>query len=357
MIKQVHGNLLDADVDALVNTVNTVGVMGKGIALQFKNAFPGNYKAYREACKRGEVRLGRMFVFDAGQLVRPRWVINFPTKQHWKSSSRLKDIDAGLDDLRRLLVEAGIQSVAIPPLGCGNGGLDWADVLPLIERKLDGLNLDIFVFPPDGAPHPAEMTNRTSRPELSPGKAALVGMLARYSGPAVGATLVEVQKLMYFLQVAGQPLRLRYEKAQYGPYADNLRHVLMNVENHYLRGFGDGSSKVWEADPIEVLPGAAQEAAKVLAEEPETELRMDRVLQLVSGFESAYGLELLATVHWVADEQGGSTTDEEIQTTVASWSARKRDMFTVAHIEAATTRLRELDWIGSSHRPCDYSTK
>jgi O-acetyl-ADP-ribose deacetylase (regulator of RNase III) len=170
MIRQVQGNLLDADVDALVNTVNTVGVMGKGIALQFKIAFHGNYRAYREACKRGEVRLGRMFAFDAGQLVRPRWVINFPTKQHWKSSSRLKDIDAGLDDLRRLLVEAGIQSVAIPPLGCGNGGLDWADVLPLIERKLDGLDIDILVFSPAGAPHPAEMTNRTARPELSPDK-------------------------------------------------------------------------------------------------------------------------------------------------------------------------------------------
>jgi len=170
MIRQVHGNLLDADVDALVNTVNTVGVMGKGIALQFKIAFYGNYRAYREACKRGEVRLGRMFVFDAGQLVRPRWVINFPTKQHWKSNSRLKDIEAGLDDLRRLLVEAGIQSVAIPPLGCGNGGLDWADVLPLIERKLDGLDIDILVFPPNGAMQPAEMTNRKAQPELSPAK-------------------------------------------------------------------------------------------------------------------------------------------------------------------------------------------
>lgn len=346
MIRQVHGNLLDADVDALVNTVNTVGVMGKGIALQFKNAYPGNYKAYRAACKRGEVRLGEMFVFDAGQLVRPRWVINFPTKQHWKSGSRLKDIEAGLDDLRRLLIESDIRSVALPPLGCGNGGLNWSDVLPLIEHKLDGLDADILIYPPDGAPHPAEMRNQTARPELTPGKAALVGMLARYSGPAVGAALVEVQKLMYFLQAAGQPLRLRFARGQYGPYADNLRHVLKSVENHYLRGYGDGSSKVWEADPIEVLPGAADEAAMVLADVPETEARMDRVLELVSGFESAYGLELLATVHWVALEHGASVTDEQIRTAVASWSTRKRTMFTPIHIDAATQRLRDLYWIG-----------
>ena len=210
MIKQVHGNLLDADIDALVNTVNTVGVMGKGIALQFKNAYPGNFKVYRDACKRSEVHLGEMFVFDAGQLVRLRWIINFPTKQHWKSPSRLKDIESGLEDLRRVLVDLGVSSVAVPPLGCGNGGLSWSDVLPLIERKLDGLDVAVLIYPPDGAPHANEMKNRTPRPALTPGKAALVAMLSRYTAPAVGATVVEVQKLMYFLQSAGQPLQLNY---------------------------------------------------------------------------------------------------------------------------------------------------
>jgi O-acetyl-ADP-ribose deacetylase (regulator of RNase III) len=345
VIKQVHGNLLGADVDALVNTVNTVGVMGKGIALQFKNAYPSNFKAYRDACKRAEVRVGQMFVFDAGQLVRPRWIINFPTKQHWKSRSRLKDIDAGLDNLRDVLVDLNIRSVAVPPLGCGNGGLDWSDVLPMIDSRLGDLDVDVFVYPPDGAPHAAEMRNRTPRPELTPGKAALVAMLSHYAGPAMGATIVEVQKLMYFLQEAGQPLRLHYQRALYGPYADNLRHVLNAVENHYLRGYGDGSQKVWEAEPIEVLPGAEAEAMKALADEPDIEVRMERVLDLVSGFESAYGLELLATVHWVARELGAQADDAALRSGVIEWSPRKQDLFTTPHIDSAIRRLRQERWI------------
>jgi O-acetyl-ADP-ribose deacetylase (regulator of RNase III) len=350
MIRQAHGNLLDAEVDAVVNTVNTVGVMGKGIALQFKNAYPANFKAYRDACARGDVRVGRMFVFDAGQLVRPRWIINFPTKQHWKSRSRLTDIETGLDDLRRVLSELDIRSVAVPPLGCGNGGLDWADVRPLIDKQLGGLDVDVLIYPPDGAPHPAEMLNRTERPTLTPGKAALVEMLARYSGPAVGATLVEVQKLMYFLQEAGQELRLRYAKAQYGPYADNLRQVLKNLENHHLRGFGDGSKNVRDADPIDVLPGAAAEAASVLAGEPDIGARMDRVFQLVEGFESAYGLELLASVHWAAvhETTTADDSDERIASTILAWSSRKRAMFARPHIAAALRRLREQGWITHS---------
>jgi O-acetyl-ADP-ribose deacetylase (regulator of RNase III) len=144
------GNLLDADVDALVNTVNTVGVMGKGIALQFKTAFPTNFKAYERACKDHQVRLGKMFVFDAGQLLKPRWIINFPTKGHWRSNSKLVDVACGLDDLRRVIDELGIGSIAVPPLGCGNGGLDWGDVRPLIEGKLADLNTEVLVFAPDG---------------------------------------------------------------------------------------------------------------------------------------------------------------------------------------------------------------
>jgi O-acetyl-ADP-ribose deacetylase (regulator of RNase III) len=130
VVEFVTGNLLEADVDALVNTVNTKGVMGKGIALQFRRAFPENYEAYRAACDAGEVRLGRMFVFLTGRLERPRVIINFPTKGHWKSRSRLTDVEAGLHDLRRVLVEYGVDSVALPPLGCGLGGLRWAEVRP-----------------------------------------------------------------------------------------------------------------------------------------------------------------------------------------------------------------------------------
>lgn len=167
MLEFVTGNLLEADVGALVNTVNTEGVMGKGVALQFKRAFPANYKAYRAACQAGEVRLGRMFVFASGRLERPRYIINFPTKGHWRSRSRLADIEAGLQDLHRVLIELEIESVAIPPLGCGLGGLDWPDVRPRIEAILGDLPIRAFVFEPQGASAPERMRERRSRPRMT----------------------------------------------------------------------------------------------------------------------------------------------------------------------------------------------
>ncbi|MDY7106778.1 MAG: macro domain-containing protein [Actinomycetota bacterium] len=341
------GNLLAADVDALVNTVNTVGVMGKGIALQFKRAYPEMFRAYERACRDGDVQLGQMFVFDAGQLVRPRWIINFPTKKHWRSRSKLSDIAAGLDELRRTIEKLDLSSIAVPPLGCGNGGLDWSDVGPLILEKLDGVDAEVRVFAPAGPPAAAEMPVRTEPKPLTPPRAALVAMLDRYTEHALGATLVEVQKLMYFLQEAGEPLQLRYEPNRYGPYADNLRHVLVSLEGHQLSGFGDGSRPVQEAEPIEVRPGAAEDAEKVLLDSVETTERMDRVLSLIEGYESPYGLELLATVHWAAthDEHGATDDVETITERVQSWTDRKSRMFTSDHIAAAWSRLVDRGWV------------
>ena len=338
------GNLLDADVDVLVNTVNTVGVMGKGIALQFKNAFPGNFKAYEQACKRKEVVLGKMFVFDNGQLARPCWIVNFPTKGHWRSRSRIGDLEMGLDDLRSVIVDLKISSIALPPLGCGNGGLDWADVQPLIKDKLRGLDAEIHIYAPVGAPAAADMEVATSRPTLTPGKAALVAMVDRYSAVALGASLIEIQKLMYLLQEAGEPLKLRYEAHRYGPYADNLRHVLKALEGHHLQGFGDGSAPVDAAEPIRLLDGAAEEAADALAGEPIVE-RIERVLSTVEGFESAYGLELLATVHWAATKSGAGSGLDDVTTEVQQWNRRKQRMFTAEHIDVAWNHLRDGGWL------------
>ena len=341
---EARGNLLDADVDALVNTVNTVGVMGKGIALQFKNAFPANFKDYERACKRKEVVLGRMFVFDNGQLTKPRWIVNFPTKGHWRSRSRISDLEAGLDNLRAVIAELKVTSIALPPLGCGNGGLNWADVRPLIEDKLQGLETEVHIYAPAGAPAAADMRVATPRPVLTPGKAALVAMVDCYSKVALGASLIEIQKLMYLLQEAGEPLKLRYEAQHYGPYADNLRHVLKALEGHHLEGFGDGSAQVDGAEPIRVLEGAAEEAARALVGEPIIE-RMQRVLGLIEGYESAYGLELLATVHWVATRNNAGDDLDAVTAGVQKWNRRKQRMFTKAHIETAWNHLREEDWL------------
>jgi len=149
MIKLATGNLLEADADALVNAVNVVGVMGKGIALQFKREFPENFRAYRRACESGELQLGRVFVHQNQAPRRPRFIVNFPTKGHWRDASRLEDIDAGLRSLVRAIRDLRIRSIAVPPLGCGLGGLPWTDVRPTIEAALEPLtDVDVRLYSP-----------------------------------------------------------------------------------------------------------------------------------------------------------------------------------------------------------------
>lgn len=346
MITEAHGNLLEADVDALVNTVNTVGIMGKGIALQFRQAYPEMFKDYSRAAKRREVALGTMHVWPTGLMTGPRFIINFPTKGHWRSSSKFGDIDRGLDDLVRVVQEHGIRSIAIPPLGCGNGGLAWSDVEPLIRRKLEAIpEIDVLLYPPDGAPAAADMPVADQRPAMTPGRAALVAMMAEYARHAMGdPSSIETQKLTYFLQEAGEPLRLAFVGHHYGPYADNLRHVLQLLEGHFLSGFGDGSRAVPEAEPLTVLPGAEDAAQSVLAASPATAARIDRVMRLVEGFESAYALELLATVHWVIEHEADTRDSASIINAVREWSPRKGRMFTPEHIRVAMAALSERGW-------------
>ncbi len=344
MLTRATGNHLLADVDALVNTVNTVGVMGKGIALQFRRAYPQMFAAYAEACKAGEVRLGQMHVWETGTLDGPRFIINFPTKGHWRAGSRLTDIEAGLVDLVRVIREYGITSIAIPPLGCGNGGLEWTEVEPLIAKALAEVpDADAQVYAPEGAPPAADMPNGTPRPALTVGRAALIVLLDRYARVALGATPLEVQKLMHFLQEgAGEQLNLSYSANRYGPYADSLRHVLITLEGHFLTGYGDGSSRALDAEPIQVLPGAAEAAAAVLADHPETLARVDEVVDLIEGYESMYSMELLATVHWVMSGDSDARNDwHRAAELVHEWTPRKRRTFTEEHIHTAWTSLRE----------------
>jgi O-acetyl-ADP-ribose deacetylase (regulator of RNase III) len=334
------GNLLEADVDALVNPVNTKGVMGKGIALQFKRAFPSNYEEYRAACERGDVQLGRMFVTTTGRLDNPRMIINFPTKKHWKSQSRLADIERGLQDLQRVLTDNDIKSVAVPPLGCGLGGLDWSDVKPRIESALSGLPTEVLVFEPAGAPEPEKMVDRRERPAMTPGRAAFVGLMSRYLTPGESASPLEVQKLLYFLQEASEPLKLTFVKQQYGPYADQVRHAVLGMEGYFVTGFGDGTGN----RDIQLMPGAVEEAAPFLKDHPDTAARFDRVADLIRGFESPYGLELLTTTHWVATREAAERAERAVEL-VRAWSARKGNLFTEDHIIAAWEQLETQGWL------------
>jgi O-acetyl-ADP-ribose deacetylase (regulator of RNase III) len=304
MIELTRGNLLEAPVEALVNTVNTAGIMGKGIALQFKQAYPPMFRDYERACKAGEVQLGKVRVFDLGGLVGgPRWIINFPTKGHWRAGSRMADIETGLRDLVATLKRLHIRSIAVPPLGCGNGGLDWNDVRPRIESAFAELpEVRVLVFPPGGAPAASTMPNRTERPKMTMGQAALSALMDRYLKGLLDpfVSLLEIHKLMYFLQAAGQPLRLQYEAKAFGPYAKNLRQVLIRLERHYTQGYGGGKDNPTKT--IELLPGAVEEAEVFLKGDEIIRQRMNRMAELIEGFEDPYGLELLSSVHWVMRE-------------------------------------------------------
>ncbi|WP_344078566.1 type II toxin-antitoxin system antitoxin DNA ADP-ribosyl glycohydrolase DarG [Luedemannella helvata] len=347
MITEASGNLLDAEAEALVNTVNTAGVMGKGLALQFKRAYPDMFREYARVARAGQIELGRMHVWPTGRLTDPRYIINFPTKGHWRARSRLADVDRGLEDLVRVIKDLGIKSVALPPLGCGNGGLAWTDVRPLIWKAMSAVpDVHVVVYPPGPTPAAELMRTATPMPPLTVARASVIHLLSRYIDRALEASLIEVQKLMYFLQVAGEPLKLNYAKGLYGPYADNARHALQTLEGHYLIGFGDGSALVREAEPLRLLPGADVAAHRFLAGQSLTLERIDRVMALIEGFESAYGMELLSTVHWVATHNDpAASSAASAAELVQAWSRRKERMFTSEHVATAWDALRQQGWV------------
>ncbi|MEV6803711.1 macro domain-containing protein [Streptomyces sp. NPDC051132] len=351
VIQESQGNLLEADTEAIVNTVNTVGVMGKGIALQIKQAFPENFKQYKAACDRGEVKIGEIFVHDAHHLGPRRYVLNFPTKRHWRGKSRIEDIGAGLNALVDVVRKYGIESVAVPALGCGNGGLAWDDVRPMIYEAFESLPaVKVLLFPPTGAPAPDLMPIRTSTPNMTRGRVAVISLLRGYVEQAKcerveasdGASLLELQKLMYLLQAVGTPMRLNYEKARYGPYAENLNHQLQRMEGHFVRGYGDRTQRILDFHPIKLITGAEDLADAWIEGHHDTDLResIHKVLELIDGFASPYGLELLCTTHWVMHELGPEASQNEVITALQEWSRRKAEIFTERHIRVAWQRLQ-----------------
>ena len=346
MITYKHDDIFNANAEALVNTVNCVGVMGRGIALQFKKRFPENFAEYEKACKQNEVVPGKMFVHSTGSMINPRFVINFPTKRHWRGSSRLEDIEAGLIALKNVIIQNNIKSIAIPPLGCGLGGLDWSIVKSKIELALNDLtDVEIMVFEPGNAPQASQMVQNSKTPPITPGRAALIELMQQYLRGLLDpyVTLLEVHKLLYFLQESGEPLRLKYEKYIYGPYANKLRHVLNCIEGHFISGYADGGD-----DPrkqLQIVPGAEKKAEEFLQEHPETSMRIQKVSELVEGFESSFGLELLATVHWLIVKENIKTLDQIIAHT-HSWNDHKKQ-FTPRQIEIAVNRLVDKGWVSN----------
>ncbi|MFI6022316.1 macro domain-containing protein [Streptomyces sp. NPDC051287] len=350
MITRGTGNLLVADVDALVNTVNTVGVMGKGIALQFKRAYPENFKDYKASCDRGEVTVGRMHVHKVKQLGGPRFVVNFPTKRHWRAPSRIEDIASGLVALRDEIVERGIKSIAVPPLGCGNGGLAWRDVEPMIRQALGTIpGVEVRVWEPAGAPDAASMPNATESPGMTRERAAFLATLNRYirSGISRGlafeprVSLLEAHKVAFFLQKLQLPLGLHFEKGIYGPYSQPLDRAVSAMEGHFVTGFGDGTSGAQAI--LELNKDSVNDAEQFLKQYPDFEKIAEKFQMLTAGFEDAFGMELLSTVLFAAEELVTPPPNpESVTACIRGWNSRKQRLFTEDHVRTAWQRLSEV---------------
>jgi len=327
MIKFTQGNLLDASAEALVNTVNTVGVMGKGIALMFKEAFPANFRAYEDACKQREIKIGKMFVTENPAFSGPRWIINFPTKRHWRQPSKLEWITEGLKDLRRVVEEHQIRSVALPPLGAGNGGLDWSEVRPEVERILGDLEgVDILVFEPTAKYQ--NVAKRTGVEELTPARALIAEMIRRYWVLGIECTYLEVQKLGWFLERAihtlgiDDPLNFQFTADKYGPVSDRLRHMLNALDGTYLHC----DKRLSDAGPSDTIwfdEGRRRYIDLYLQQEASLPLRkvLDLTAKRIDGFESPLGMELLATADWLIVREHREATAAGIRAGLREWPA------------------------------------
>lgn len=351
MIEFTEGNLLESDAEALVNTVNTVGVMGKGVALMFKEAFPENFEAYEAACQAKEVQLGKVFVTRRNSFLGPKWIVNFPTKGHWRYPSRLEWVERGLEDLKDVIVQNQIRSIALPPLGAGNGGLDWGEVRELIVEKLKDLNdVQIIIYEPTRKYQ--NVAKRTGVEKLTAPRAAIAELVRRYSVLGIQCSLLEVQKLGYFLERFNRKLALaefefNFDANKFGPYSDKLKHMLNGLDGSYLHC----DKRLADAGPFE--PIRFDEAKRdVVALFLKTEARdylpaVEATSELIDGFESPLSMELLATIDWLVDAMRTEASVPALRLRLASWpggkesAERKMRLFDDRTIAIALESLRQ----------------
>lgn len=349
MVEYKKGDILKEETEAVVNTVNTKGVMGKGIALQFKERFPENYKRYKKACEAGDVETGKMFVTETGLLLNPRYVINFPTKEHWKNPSKMEYIHEGLKDLVKIVKEKNITSISIPPLGCGNGGLDWNEVRPAIEKALSSISdLQIVLFQPSNIVYKKKERKPKKKVNVTPVRAMFLSVFEKYRELGFQLSFIEAHKLIYFLQRFGEPLDLSFEKNRYGPYSYIIDHMLYDVEGAFLRGtkFKDAKPQ----DNLYLVEDNFDEVHDFIGKElsNEQKYRLELVYEFIEGFESPLGLELLATVDYIIQNIGFDLSKEELiesiynwDTNHPSWGKRKKDLMRTEYIEIALERVKQ----------------
>lgn len=337
MITYTTGDLFEAQAEAIVNTVNTVGVMGKGIALQFKQRFPENYLTYKDACEAGQVKTGTLLI-TKGNTLFFKYIINFPTKEHWRNPSKYEYVEQGLDALIEAIKERNITSVAMPPLGAGNGKLEWNKVKQILNDKLAVLpNVEFIIYEPQ-AQFEARDNIKRAKQNLTPIRAMLLDSFEYYNRIEDSLNLLVAQKLAYFLQRLGEPLRLEYSKGWYGPYAPNLQKVLQAMNGSYL---------VYQAQfnkpstTINLVPDKRMEIENKLAIlNTEQKERLKTLKEFIYSFETAFSLELLATVDWIKNQRP-ELSFEDVHKEISQWTQRKANLIKLHHVKVAYNHLEK----------------
>lgn len=336
------GNLFDANTEALVNTVNTVGVMGKGIALQFKERFPNNFHAYEKACKEGNVQIGNMFVFKEDTLEGQKTIINFPTKKEWYYKSSYKYIEKGLEDLANVIINLDIKSIAIPPLGCGNGGLKWAKVDALIKKHLSNIsNVEIIIYEPNkNIKKELQRGNKNKDVSLTSARAMLLHALFEYEKFGEYATVFTANKLAYFLQENGEDLRLNFTPYVYGPYAQAVEKVLYKLNGKYLKGLEQMTAKPFEA--LELNYNRYEEVENYISDNlnKNQKVRLKKLFKIIRGFESTLSLEILSSVHYLLKEEPEIDKNEAVNR-INDWNNQKKTSITEEYVELAYKHLTD----------------
>lgn len=340
-MKYITGNLLAAPNQALVNTVNTVGVMGKGIALQFKERFPVNFKVYEKACKSGEVKVGKMLVVKENILEGEKVIINFPTKTEWFKKSQYSYIEEGLKDLVRVIKEYKISSIAIPPFGCGNGGLKWEKVRELMDAHLSTLNdVEIMVYEPNEAVKEILQKEEIKKEaKLTPARAMILAALFKYERFGETASVFVANKLAYFLQESGENLKLEFKQYAYGPYAQAIDKVLYSLNGKYLKGLEHLNAKPFE--PIELNYERRNEVMDYVKNElsPQQKERLSNLFKAIEGFESTLSLEILSSTHFTLKTNPQIQKDALVEK--VQWNDRKQKLITPEYVDLAYQHLKQ----------------
>ena len=357
MIRVLLGNLFESKAQTWVNTVNCVGVMGKGVALGFKQRFPDMFADYERRCKRGEVRLGRPYLFK--QLVEP-WILNFPTKQHWRQVTNLKDIIAGFEYLYAHYKDWGFKSIAVPPLGCGNGQLEWRVVGPTLYRHLEKLEIPVELYAPYGTPHAelqpsflgamggeGDLTPTAPEPQfIQTGIVAIVEAVRRLQSqphhPPVGRTTF--QKIAYVLTDLGVDTGLKYHRGSYGPYSDELKPLIGRLMNNGLLR-EQRLGRMIEVHTGPTFPDARRAYAERL-KDYENAIRKTTDLFMRVGTNRA---ELVATIRFafreLKEQMEPQPSEIDVLRRVMEWKRRRRPPLSELEVASHIRNLAALGWI------------